>query len=414
VIADAGERRLRGSVSRFAMLACTLLALGARPGGSVAPPVGSIRPAGFEVARSRVALVHLTDHGCTAPATVPAGRVQFRIVNTGRIAHVFMIAGRRATISAGRSGLLTLDLSPPGRFAYRCFRRGGSSFQSGQIRAVPRLTGVPSAARPCGVTTTPPAVYTHVVWIVLENKSYSQVIHSKNAPNINRYAEECGLASNFYAEAHPSLPNYIAMTSGQTQGITDDSGPASHPLQAGNIFQQVGDWRALEESMPSNCSLSYTDSYAVRHNPAAYYTGLRSACASRDVPLGPVPDLSARFTFITPNLCHDMHASQCASNTTDEVRQGDMWLSSFLASILDSPQYRSGTTVVFVTWDEDDGGTTQHIPTLVLAPSVRPGTVAAARFDHYSLLRTTEELIGLNGFLGAAAGAPSMRSAFHI
>jgi hypothetical protein len=405
---------MRVSVSRLAMLACTFLALGAHPSGSVASPAGSIRFAGFDVPRSRVALVHLTDHGCTAPATVPAGRVQFRIVNTGRMAHVFTIAGRRATISPGRFGLLTLDLSPPGRFAYRCFRVGGSSFQSGQIRAVPGPTAVPSAARPCGITTTPPAVYEHVVWIVFENKSYSHVIHSKNAPNINRYAEECGLASNFYAEAHPSLPNYIAMTSGQTQGITDDSGPASHPLQADNIFQQAGDWRALEESMPSNCNLSDTDSYAVRHNPAVYYTGLRSACARRDVPLGAIPDISARFTFITPNLCHDMHASPCASNTADEVRQGDMWLSSFLASILDSPQYRSGTTAVFVTWDEDDGGAAQHIPTLVLAPSVRPGTTAAARFDHYSLLRTTEELIGLNGFLGAAAGAPSMRSAFHI
>jgi phosphatidylinositol-3-phosphatase len=340
--------------------------------------------------------------------------VRFRIVNTGRVARVFTIAGRRATVSPGRSGFLTLDLSPPGPFAYRCFREGGSSSQSGQIRAVSQPTGIPSAARPCGVTATPPAVYEHVVWIVLENKSYSQVIQSKNAPAINRYAEECGLASNFYAEAHPSLPNYIAMTSGQTQGITDDSGPASHPLQAGNIFEQVGDWRALEESMPSNCSLSDTDSYAVRHNPAVYYTGLRSACATRDIPLTTTPDLSARFTFITPNLCHDMHASQCASDTAGQVRQGDMWLSSFLASILDSPQYRSGTTVVFVTWDEDDGSAAEHIPTLVLAPSVRPGTIATARFDHYSLLRTTEELIGLNRYLGAAAGAPSMRSAFHI
>jgi hypothetical protein len=395
------------------MLACSIFVL-ATPSSSAAPSARSIRVAGIVVPRPRVSLVRLADRGCTAPPTAPAGRVRFRIVNTGRFAHIFTIAGHRARVSPGRSGFLIVDLSRPGRYAYRCSRRRGTSFQSGHIRALPAPTGAPSAARPCGITTTPPAVYQHVVWIIFENKSYSQVIDSKNAPNINRYAEECGLASNFYAEAHPSLPNYIAMTSGQTQGITDDSGPGSHPLQSSNIFQRASDWRALEESMPSNCSLSDAGNYAVRHNPAAYFVGLRSACATRDVPLGAVPDLSARFTFITPNLCHDMHASSCASNTADEVRQGDMWLSSFLASILDSPQYRSGTTAVFVTWDEDDGSAAQHIPTLVLAPSVPPGTTASARFDHYSLLRTTEELIGLNGFLGTAAGAPSMRSAFHL
>jgi hypothetical protein len=84
--------------------------------------------------------------------------------------------------------------------------------------------------------------------------------------------------------------------------------------------------------------------------------------------------------------------------------------------VLETPQYRSGTTAVIVTWDESSHGdpSTQRIPTLVIAPSVRPGTVATSRFDHYALLRTTEELLGLRTFLGAAASAPSMRAAFHF
>jgi hypothetical protein len=84
--------------------------------------------------------------------------------------------------------------------------------------------------------------------------------------------------------------------------------------------------------------------------------------------------------------------------------------------VLKTPQYRSGKTAVIVTWDESSHGdpATQKIPTLVIAPSVRPGTVATKRFDHYSLLRTTEQLLGLRPFLGAAASARSMRRAFHF
>jgi phosphatidylinositol-3-phosphatase len=111
-----------------------------------------------------------------------------------------------------------------------------------------------------------------------------------------------------------------------------------------------------------------------------------------------------------------MHSSSCGNDTSTEVRQGDSWLAEFLPKVLASSQYRSGSTAIFVTWDEDDysKSNSQHIPTLVIAPSVPPGTAATARFDHYALLRTTEELLGLNGFLGAAATAPTMRAAFHL
>ena len=252
---------------------------------------------------------------------------------------------------------------------------------------------------------------------MLENKTYSQVIGSSDAPYINSLAHRCGLASNFYAEAHPSLPNYIAMTSGSTQGIDDDSDPSAHPLAVPSIFSQLGTgWRALQQSMPSNCSLSDSGFYAVRHNPAAYYTNIRSACAARVVPLGDKPDLSARFTFVTPDLCHDMHSSSCGGDVHSEVRQGDSWLASFIPKVTGSREYRSGTMAVFITWDEGDSSTADslHIPTLVLAPSTRPGTVATAHFDHSSLLRTSEELLGLRTYLGAAAATSSMRKAFRL
>src|SRR5205085_11728134 len=236
----------------------------------------------------------------------------------------------------------------------------------------------PSSSRPCG-TSRARRAYRHVVWIVFENKQYSQIIGSSNAPYINSVADECGLATNFYAEGHPSLPNYIAMTSGSTQGITDDSPPSSHPLSAASIFSQTGTggWKSLEESMPTNCDLTDANPYAVRHNPAAYYTNVRADCGGQDIRLGSTPDIGSRFTFITPNLCNDMH--DCSVST------GDNWLSSFLPKILNSAQYQAGSTAVFITWDEDDFSSNQHIATIVVSPSTAPGTTGGATYNHYAM-----------------------------
>jgi hypothetical protein len=261
-------------------------------------------------------------------------------------------------------------------------------------------------AHPCGVAQ-PLARWDHVVWIVFENKAYHQVMGSAEAPYLNGLATTCSWTSNFFAEAHPSLPNYLAMTSGDTQGVTDDSSPPAHPIAAPSIFSQLGTggWRALQESMTSDCQAGSSGEYAARHNPPLYYTAVAADCATQDVPLADPPDLSARFTFITPNLCNGMHS--CS------VGIGDAWLSTWIPKILTSPQYRSGATAVFITWDEDDGSLLEPIPTVVVAPSVPSGLVDGTRYDHYSLLRTTEEMLGLPP-IGQAALAASMRAGLHM
>jgi phosphatidylinositol-3-phosphatase len=268
-----------------------------------------------------------------------------------------------------------------------------------------RAAAIGVAAKPCSGARRPPATFKHVVWIVMENRSYSDVIGSPGAPYINELARECGLAANFSAESHPSLPNYVAMTSGSTQGIGDDGDPSQHRLAVPSIFSLLGGgWRALAESMPSNCDLNGGREYAPRHNPAVYYTNIRGRCAHQDTPLTNRPDLSARFTFITPNLCHDMH--DCSTSV------GDTWLAGFVPKILRSHTYRKGSTVVFITWDE--GSRDNHIATLVLSRYTRPGTVSSKPFNHYSLLRTTEALLGIHAKLGSAATAPDMRGAFRL
>jgi hypothetical protein len=254
---------------------------------------------------------------------------------------------------------------------------------------------VPTSANPCGVTAAPPAAWEHIVWIIMENHSYGQVMGTSATPSTNALAAKCGVASNFWAESRPSLPNYIAMTSGDPQGISDDNAPASHPLNVPSIFSQLGnDWRSPQESMPANCALTSSGSYAVKHNPAAYYTNIREACNRLNVPMTDPPDVSARFTFITPNMCNSTH--DCSTQV------GDAFLGKTITKILDS---------VFLTWDEGAGD--QHIATVVMSPSTPVGMVDATNYNHYSMLRTTEEMLGLPA-IGGAVMAPSMRAAFHL
>lgn len=268
-------------------------------------------------------------------------------------------------------------------------------------------TGAVVVPRACGVRPSPPAAWKHVVWIWLENESFSQVIGSPSAPFLSRLARACGIATDYSAVAHPSLPNYIAATSGGTWGIADDGPPSAHPLRRRSIFGQLGDaglsWRSFEESMPTACDLASSGRYAVKHNPAAYYLDIRKQCARWDVPLQALrPDRLPSFAFVTPDVCDDMHSCPVAT--------GDRWLQRFVSSLVGGGSYRAGDTVVFITFDEGDGFS-NRVATVVVSPSTRTGTVAAGVFDHYSLLRTTEQLLGLPR-LTAVGG--SMARAFDL
>ncbi len=244
----------------------------------------------------------------------------------------------------------------------------------------------------------------HVVWILMENKDYSSVVGHGSAPYINRLAHRYGLATDYSAISHPSLPNYIALTSGSVHGISDDSDPSSHRLNVANIFGQLpgGASRSLEQGMSSNCAKFDSGEYAVRHNPEAYYTNLGQECRRDDVPFGAKPDLSARFTFVTPNLINDMHDGT--------IGDGDRFLQDYVTALMATPQYRSRTTAIFITWDENEGGSGNQVPCIVISPFTH-GVKDGTHYTHYSLLRTTEVLLGLP-LLGNAKSATSMVGKF--
>ena len=224
------------------------------------------------------------------------------------------------------------------------------------------------------------------------------------------------------------MPNYIAATSGLSYsalpGFLPDCSPsASCGTSAKSIFGQGETWKSYEESMPSSCDHSNSGNYAVRHNPAVYYTTLHG-CSADDVSYSHLAtDLAHNqlpaFSFITPNLIDDMH------NGT--VADGNKWLSRNLPTILNSAEYRNGSTVVFITWDEGEGGgyasgehcatnTTDmscRVATLVISPSTKTGARSGTLFNHYSLLGTAEQLLGLSK-LGQAASATTMTRAFNL
>jgi|HubBroStandDraft_6_1064221.scaffolds.fasta_scaffold12701_4 hypothetical protein len=284
-----------------------------------------------------------------------------------------------------------------------------------------------SATHPCG-TQAKAGTYRHVIWIWMENHSSGTIIGSSQAPYLTTVSRECGLATNYHNITHPSLPNYVAATSGLSYSSLNGFLPDCNPgggcdTSARSIFGQGESWKSYEESMPSNCDHSNSGSYAVRHNPAVYYTTLHG-CSGDDVPFSHLAtDLAHNqlpaFSFVTPNLIDDMHDGT--------VADGDNWLSHNLPTILSSAEYRNGSTAIFLTWDEGEGGhyasgehcatntsdVSCHIATLVISPSTKAGTRSGALFSHYSLLATAEQLLGLSK-LGQAATAATMTRAFNL
>ena len=281
--------------------------------------------------------------------------------------------------------------------------------------------------RPICGTARGPVHYRHVIWIWMENTPYTDIIGSPQAPFVNALAGKCGLATNYHNLTHPSAPNYLGATSGYLGGANDCT-PYQCPDTNDNLFRQISStrgetWKAYEESMQQNCydpasaanpGLNTVGLYDSLHNPPIYYTDLADLLARYDVPMGTVTqgafahDLATRlptFSFITPNKCNDDH--DCA------VSVGDAYLTSLIGAIVASHEYRDGHTAIFLTWDEGEGGVSNdcadnttdvgcHVATLVISPSTRPGTQSAVLYNHYSLLKTTEELLHLP-LLGHAA-----------
>jgi hypothetical protein len=287
---------------------------------------------------------------------------------------------------------------------------GGSGTTAGPIQQRPS----PKAALKAGPAT-------HIAVLVLENLEYGQVINNRSAPYINRLAQDGSLATRSFGTTHPSLPNYLALTGGDTFGIGSDCDDCSVPGSglAGQLDAKGISWKAYMEGLPHPCFTGPSaGDYAKKHDPFVYYRALvaDSAACSRVVPLTQLyKDERAhslpRFIWITPDLCHDAH--DCAISSADQ----------FVARLLPPLLTRLGSRgVLFLTFDEgasDDGccrlAAGGHIVTIAAGPAARRHARFATPVDHYSLLQTVEDLFGLSRLRGASCHctpslAPMLRS----
>lgn len=255
----------------------------------------------------------------------------------------------------------------------------------------------PPGASPSTSTSAqapPTAGKPHVFLIVLENRSYSEAL---GMSYIAQLAAKYGLATDYHGVSHPSLPNYLAMTSGSTWGIADDG---YHRLPAGGLGAQLTkagiDWRAYMEGMNNGCFNSGYP-YAVKHNPFAYFGG---TCPPQVVPFtrfsGDMSGTVPNFVWITPNLCHDGH--DCSDATVND------WLTQTVPIILGTKAWQQDG-VLFITYDEGEDAA-NSVLTLVIHP--RPILHRSSRqYNHYSLLATIEDQLGVPR-LGDAANATPM------
>jgi hypothetical protein len=331
--------------------------------------------------------------------------------------------------------------------------------------------------------------YDHIFIIIAENHASQQIIGNSDAPNLNRLATTYGLATNFYGEAHPSQPNYIAILGGDTFGIHDDeawyckagstdrhcptAGTASHypdhTVTARSLIDQLAEhhltWKGYFESIPvaGSKAVAYPESptagqpeqlYASKHNgflsyktaqddPNLFLKLVGFDQLMQDLATGRLPN----YAHIVPNQCHEMHGLGGANvpdscrfeNERGRIVRADLFIGELVANIMDSPAWSApGNSAIVVTWDEDNtpkektepqgccgfdpqseanfgGG---HIPTIVITNHGPRGVKDDTPYNHYSLLRTTEEAFGIDEFLGhandTAAGVKSMSPLFQV
>src|SRR3954453_10817146 len=250
-----------------------------------------------------------------------------------------------------------------------------------------------------------------IALIVLENRSYGQIIGNRRAPYINSLARRGALATHYYAIAHPSLPNYVALTTGGHAEVNSDC--ATCGADGRNLVNQLDaagiSWRAYFESLRGRATAAYVKgaSYNRHYNPFVYsesvspgdlsskttdFAGLRRDLAAQTLP---------RFSWIAPNIFHDGHTSKLAAV--------DRYTARLVPEVLKALGPHG---LLLLTWDEGrpsdasgaHGSGGGHVPLIAVGPAARAGARVAVRANHYALLKTIEAMLHL-GRLGHARDA---------
>jgi hypothetical protein len=268
--------------------------------------------------------------------------------------------------------------------------------------------------------------------IVMENHDWSGIYGSASAPYINGLLKRGAHAEAYYNPPglHPSEPNYLWMEAGTSFGVTNDADPVSNHQESHAhltyLLDQAGiSWKSYQEGIyGKDCPLFSYDHYAAKHNPMVFFDDVTDGgdrnsanCIAHVRPYAELADdlasgEVARYNFITPDTCDDMH-DFLGCETPDAILNGDRWLARALPPILESDAYQNGG-VVFVTWDEGMGTSDGPIGMIVLSRDARPGYANAIPYTHSSLLRTLQDIFGVQPYLGDAANAADLSDLFAV
>ena len=291
--------------------------------------------------------------------------------------------------------------------------------------------------------------FQHVWVVMMENTGYDALIGNPNAPFVNEAAATYGSATSYYGVTHPSQPNYIAVTSGSTNGVPDDG---DYTIDVPNIVDQLEThgktWRDYQQSLAlcDGDKLKHScgnQLYERKHNPFVSYADVQSSPArmanvvdysqlDADLASGNVAD----YNFVAPDQCHDMHGrggdfatDPCSyGHTQDLIAAGDAFLRDFVDRVTSSPSW-TGNSVIFITWDESDftdsptdfgfGDTSGccdadpgggHVVTIAISHSDHTARSSDTPYNHYSLLATIQDAwkLGCLAYTCDVADVPRM------
>ena len=267
----------------------------------------------------------------------------------------------------------------------------------------------------------------HVVLVVLENFGFGEVVGSPAMPYLNSLAQQNALAVNYFANAHPSLPNYFMLTAGELETFNDAfAGPVGDDNLVRALVGANKSWKAYMESLPS---VGYTGQdvfpYIKHHNPFAYFTDVlnSSAQTANLVPLTQLSvDLSSgalpSFAFLKPNVQNDGHDCPAGiPNCTDadKLAAADNWLKNNVDPVIKSPSFGNG--LLIITFDEalqsdirNGGG---KVAMVLVGTHLKPGFRSTTLFQHQDTLRLIAEALRLADRPNASAGATSMVEFFQ-
>ena len=257
--------------------------------------------------------------------------------------------------------------------------------------------------------------FSHVVVVVEENHSYEEVIGNSAMPYLNSLAKQYGLATQYYGDTHPSLPNYFMMTTGLPETLTDTLNGTVNDDNVVRELAKVGKtWKCYAESLPTTGPAADVYPYVRRHNPFSYFSDVQSTAQASNIVSFPqfATDIASnalpQYSFVSPNLLDDGHDGSLA--------QADTWLQTNIGPLIASPAFQASGLLV-ITFDEgalsDISHIGGHVATVVISSKSKKNYTSQTVYQHQSLLRLTLAASGVTTFPGIAAIAPDMNEFFQ-